>query len=368
MAAPALTLGDLSPEAFVANHWQKKPLLVRQAGPAPDEFDYDTIIDVACDEEVDSRLVIGDGKSVPWNQTVGPLDPDQVPEREDTPWTILIRHAERWQPTLSLLQSALSFIPAWRHQDVMVSYATPGGSVGPHTDQYDVFLFQGPGRRRWIIGETGNHTPEDQGGLNLIEPFNQTASYTVEPGDLLYLPPGVPHWGIAEEPCLTYSIGFRAPTASDLLWALATVVAESEQYEERYGDLDLSTSEGDAAISDTAAQRAARLMQSATTSPALIAHALALWSSQPIADGPELEDPSEPMTWQRVPGSRLIIADDATLYADGEKVLFPPGAKKLADAIAEDRLWSGSMEGWSDDEKALLTDLSDLAVVRGPEG
>lgn len=369
MAGPAaLSLGEITPERFLAEYWQKRPLLIRQAGPDPAAFDKASFLDAACREDADARLVTGDGADEPWRLTHGPLDPDDIPVNEDAPWTVLLRHGEIWRPALTGLQQALSFIPMWRHQDVMVSYASPGGSVGPHLDQYDVFLYQGAGKRRWAIGEPDAGIEMAEGeNLHFIKDFQESSSWVLEPGDMLYLPPGVPHHGVAETGCFTYSIGFRAPGASELLWALANVL-DTKGLGARYADPDLTLTEQGPAIAGSATKRALALLQSTLADPALLAEALALWASDPIADPPDLEDEQAPSPhWRRAPGTRMALAGAETLYVDGEALALEPGAQALAAAIAAARLWEAGSEEFSDGEADLLETLAEMGAAEEPE-
>ncbi|MEO1249356.1 MAG: cupin domain-containing protein [Pseudomonadota bacterium] len=368
--APALSLGSISPEEFLTTYWQKKPLLIRGAGAAPSIIDKDWLLEACFDEDADSRLITGDGAEWPWHLTHAPLEPDDIPGDDgQTPWTILLRHAEVRQPSLTALQEALSFIPAWRHQDVMISYASPGGSVGPHVDRYDVFLFQGPGTRNWAIDENARDRSlewQDHPELHLIKGFQATSNYLCEPGDLLYLPPNVPHWGVARSACLTYSIGFRTPTTSELLLSLATVLSERGN-DVPYGDADLSIDEAGTVISPRATARASHLLQSALNSDDLLNQALALWASDPIGEFEPSESDLSADGWQRVPGSRLALSANGTLFADGEPLSPPPGAASLARDIVDDRQWAGQKDGWSKDEQKLLENLAEIGAVFGPD-
>ncbi len=367
---PTLSLGSISPEEFLATYWQKKPLLIRGAGTPPSGIDKDWLLEACFDEDADSRLITGDGAKSPWHLTHAPLESDDIPADDDqTPWTVLLRHAEVRQPALTALQEALSFIPAWRHQDVMVSYATPGGSVGPHVDRYDVFLYQGQGTRNWAIDEKARDRTlewQDHSDLHLIKDFQATADYRCEPGDLLYLPPNVPHWGVADNACLTYSIGFRTPTTSELFLSLATVLSERGN-DPAYADADLRVDEAGTAISSTATARARELLQSALTSEDLLDQALAMWASDPIGEFEPSGSDLRADVWQRTPGSRFALAADGTLFADGAPIWPRPGAAGLARDIADNRQWSGKTGGWSQDEKELLEHLAEIGAVIEPD-
>ena len=214
-------LGRLSPAAFMRDYWQKKPLLVRQALPGfAGLVDRDALFGVATRSDATSRLVIEHPRRrgpAHWERHDGPfggLDAAMLPP---THWTLLVHGIERLVPGGWELLRHFSFLPAARIDDVMVSYAAPGGSVGPHEDRYDVFLLQGPGRRRWQLSEKGDHALDETAKIKVLKSFNVEREWLLEPGDMLYLPPSVAHYGVAEDACFTYSIGFLAPSHDELM-------------------------------------------------------------------------------------------------------------------------------------------------------
>lgn len=228
---PSTLLGGLTPARFMQKHWQKKPLLVRQALPgfqpllAPRE-----LFALAARDEVESRLVAREGGS--WRLQRGPFARRALPPLQRPDWTLLVQGVDLHLPQAHALLHGFSFLPAARLDDLMVSYATDGGGVGPHFDSYDVFLLQAQGRRRWRIGRQRDFTLQDGVPLKILARFEPEEEYVLEPGDMLYLPPRYAHDGIAEGECQTYSIGFRAPAqaelARELLQRLADEAAEGE--------------------------------------------------------------------------------------------------------------------------------------------
>jgi 50S ribosomal protein L16 3-hydroxylase len=212
-------LGGLSPSSFLKSHWQKRPLLIRQALPGfGGLLDRDELLALATRPDAISRLVIEHPRRRSrWERHDGPfvgLDAGMLPR---THWTVLVHGVESLVPGGWELLRRFSFIPAARIDDLMVSYAADGGSVGPHDDLYDVFLLQGPGRRRWQVSTRSDHIVDPDASIKVLKNFVPDEEWVLEPGDMLYLPPGVAHWGVAEEPCFTYSIGFLAPSHVDLM-------------------------------------------------------------------------------------------------------------------------------------------------------
>lgn len=217
---PLTQLGELSIEEFILKYWQQKPLLIRQGLPGfTSPLSPDELAGLALEDEIESRIVLQEGKT-PWELLHGPFDPQVFESLPASDWTLLIQSIDHWIPELSQLLDRFRFIPNWRLDDVMASYAVKGGSVGPHYDQYDVFLLQGSGERRWQIGQRCDScSPRLQGtDLHILSEFDTNHEWTLQPGDLLYLPPQVAHWGVAlDDDCITYSIGFRAPSKAEIL-------------------------------------------------------------------------------------------------------------------------------------------------------
>ncbi len=218
--APAMTLlGGLSEEQFLREHWQKKPLLVRGAMPGfRDPVDPDELAGLACEDGVESRIVRERGGAHPWEVTYGPHEERVFHALPDRGWTLLVQEVNRWVEDAALLLDRFGFLPSVRVDDVMVSFAAPGGSVGPHLDSYDVFLVQGHGQRRWRWGSRPARDVRFREGLELriLERPRFDRDEVLGPGDMLYLPPGFAHHGVAVTPCLTYSIGFRAPNQGEM--------------------------------------------------------------------------------------------------------------------------------------------------------
>lgn len=208
-------LGGLSPQAFLRRHWQKRPLLVRRALPGfRGAIGKKALFALAGRGEVESRLVERHGNK--WQVTHGPLSQSRLQRAGVRNWTLLVNGVNHYSGPAEKLLRRFSFIPQARLDDVMVSYAAPGGGVGPHVDSYDVFLVQGAGRRLWRLARPRPFPLVPHAPLSLIDDFRAEEEYLLEPGDMLYLPPGWGHDGVALDACFTCSVGFRAPSGAEL--------------------------------------------------------------------------------------------------------------------------------------------------------
>jgi 50S ribosomal protein L16 3-hydroxylase len=210
-------LGGLTAERFMQRHWQRKPLLIRQAIPgfvAP--LDRAALFALAEQDAVESRLVVGASATKGWQLRNGPFARRALPSLKRPDWTLLVQGVDLHSEAVHALLNQFRFVPDARLDDVMVSFATPGGGVGPHVDSYDVFLLQAHGRRRWRIGRQKDKSLQPDVPLKILQNFVAEQEYALEPGDMLYLPPGYAHDGVALDECMTYSIGFRAPARSEL--------------------------------------------------------------------------------------------------------------------------------------------------------
>jgi len=233
VAPTSNVLGATSVERFLARYWQREPLVVRGAFPnLKDPLTPDELAGLACEPEVDSRLVVERGGGKPWQVIRGPQNPKVLRRLGRSHWTLLVESMDRHSRDVAALASAFSFMPRWRMDDVMVSLAPVHGTVDAHIDSYDVFLIQGQGRRRWEVDRQSR--PEYKPGLDLriLKQFRVEDSWVLDPGDMLYVPPGVGHRGVTvpdgAEIALTYSVGFRAPSTADLLSTLLSRALSSD--------------------------------------------------------------------------------------------------------------------------------------------
>jgi 50S ribosomal protein L16 3-hydroxylase len=209
-------LGKTSVDDFLKNYWQKKPLLIKNAIPnfVSPITESDLFI-IAQNEEAVSRLI--EHKQGIWQVKYGPFKKSDLPKKTNIPWTILVQNINHYFPFAESFLNLFKFIPYARLDDLMISYATKKGSVGPHFDSYDVFLFQAQGAREWKISDQKKFTLDKQSSIKIITNFKSKNSWVLKPGDMLYLPPNIGHWGISQsDDCLTYSIGFRAPATFEI--------------------------------------------------------------------------------------------------------------------------------------------------------
>jgi 50S ribosomal protein L16 3-hydroxylase len=233
-----MQLNNFDIDAFLRDYWQKQPLLIRNPwGPWANPLEPDALAGLACEEEVESRLITQGGGAL--RAEDGPFAPERFEKLGAKYWTLLVQAVDHYVPEVAALIEPFRFVPNWRIDDVMVSLAADGGGVGPHFDQYDVFLIQGLGRRRWQIGALCTADTEllPHDDLRLLANFEATDEWLLEPGDILYVPPRIAHNGVAVgDDCMTYSIGFRAPARSELIGHYVDDVLDALADDDRYDD------------------------------------------------------------------------------------------------------------------------------------
>ncbi len=383
MTPSPVSLGAISPHQFLTQIWQRRPLLVRQALPGFDgPLDRDDLAALAGDPAVESRLVRrragrGPDRTDDWTVEDGPFAPSRLARLPKRDWTLLVQSVDAWVPAVAALADRFAFLPTWRREDVMVSHAAPGGGVGPHVDRYDVFLLQGRGRRRWRVGPVGgdNGPERDHPRLKLLADMPVAETHVLDPGDMLYLPPGVAHDGEALESCVTYSIGWRAPSVGALALALAHQAAMSPAGDALYGDPEPPVQDDAGAISPAALAHARRLVLSLLDDPALMADAFAREVTEPkVPDALAVpDDPADAATvrgWlatgavlRRPGGARLATVaapDGVTLYANGERYDCPGRLADLARHLAGNPTPDASVLAARADDDAALALLADL--------
>ena len=248
--------GDISVETFLHDYWQKKPLLIRNAFPGiQSPLTPDELAGLACEDDANSRIVFEQHEQGHWHVQHGPLNEDDFSDLPEKNWTLLVTDVEKHVPAARELIDRFRFIPDWRIDDLMISYAPEGGSVGPHTDAYDVFLIQTHGQRRWMLNQDFDDTCLQGTELRILEHFTAAQDWILNPGDMLYLPPNVAHYGIALNECMTCSVGFRAPSISNLVSEYAENLAANIDQALRYEDPDLLCQQSPAEISPDALKK-----------------------------------------------------------------------------------------------------------------
>ena len=328
-------LGGLTPQQFLDDYWQQKPLLVRGAlsdfscPVTPEELG-----GLALEEEVESRLL---QEHPQWSLRHGPFQEEDLTSLPETHWTLLVQEINKQVPEFALLQGRFDFLPNWRLDDVMVSFAPEHGGVGPHADNYDVFLIQGPGRRRWRISHQpcGDEQLIPDLPLRVLKDFQPEEEWVLEEGDMLYLPPGVVHDGVALEDCITISVGFRAPSKVDLLSQhfAEILAAMSEDEDAFYTDPKrrLQKNPGEIAANDLAAIRAI-LRDLPRRSDAELDHWFGRYTTA-VRPGHYLPEPEEPVTSEGLVAAiercgalwRSEYARFSYIDSAGEPVLFVAG-------------------------------------------
>lgn len=327
--------GDISIEVFLRDYWQKKPLLIRNAFPdfespiTPDE-----LAGLACETDT-ARIVIEKGGKHAWEVRHGAFDDADFTNLPETHWTLLVNDTDQHLAELKAVMEPFRFIPDWRIDDLMISFAVEGGSVGPHVDEYDVFLIQAQGQRRWQITTQPAKPDNFLAGLDLriMRDFEAEQEWVVNPGDMLYLPPNVPHYGVALNECMTYSVGFRAPSQAEMLENLVENLLEDPRLKQRFND---SERECQAHPGELTAGDMERLIDFVVDALPQDTQALQLWLgkylSQPKVDNNDTIEPSclskaeliklinRRATFEKLPGIRFLYFindDEICLFANG---------------------------------------------------
>lgn len=320
-------LGGLTVKQFLAEYWQKKPLLIRQAVPGfQGLLPHADLLALARDEDVESRLVSRKGGK--WQLQHGPQSKKALKVKGE-PWTVLVQGLNLWLDEADRLLRHFAFIPYARLDDLMVSYATDGGGVGPHFDDYDVFLLQGTGQRRWQIANQEDHTLEKNVPLKILKNFQPVHDWTLNPGDMLYLPPNWAHNGIAVgDGCTTYSIGFRSPSYTELGREFLYHLAEAIDLPGLYADPDLKPQTHPARIGPDMTAKVARALAAIRWTRQDIADFLGRYLSEPkptvFFDPPEVPLSSAAFAKQirqhglRLHRKTLMLWTDSALYINGE--------------------------------------------------
>ena len=283
MTPPPMQPAAFDAAQFLREYWQKKPYFIKDPWAAwSNPLEPDELAGLACRSDVESRLVSrSDGR---WKLEHGPLPERRFSQLGQQSWTLLVQAVDHHVPAVAELLNAFRFVPNWRVDDVMVSYAVDGGGVGPHYDQYDVFLIQGLGKRRWQVGSRCDRStpllPDED--ARLLARFEPSAEWLLEPGDILYLPPRIAHDGIAlGDDCMTYSIGFRAPSRGELIAGWAESLLSRSNDDDRFADPGLPAQENPGQIAPEAITRLHEMVTETILDREAFAHWFAAYSTAP---------------------------------------------------------------------------------------
>jgi len=371
---PLPLLDGLSPSRFMSRHWHKVPLLVRQAWPGLlSPVSRSELFALAARQGVESRLVVRRGRQ--WSLRQGPLPRRILPSLSQPNWTLLVQGLDLHADAAHDLLSRFRFVPEARLDDLMLSYASDGGGVGPHIDSYDVFLLQVSGRRRWRYGRCAKPVLRNDVPLKMLSRFEPTESQTLGPGDMLYLPPGWAHEGIAlGADCMTASIGFRAPTESELARVLLERLADAaaDETSPRYRDAGQRATVHPGAVPGALREFAQHSLAHAIGAPGAVDRALGEWLTEP-----------KPQVWfDGSPGASLsvdtgIVLDRRTRMAYDERQVFINGdsfrasgadatrVRRLADARS---LSAPDLRGLSAGARALIAEWLQAGWLHVQEG
>ncbi len=362
----ALTLlGGLTPEQFMKRHWQKKPLLIRQALPNMKPLiERAKLLEMVESEEVESRLIVRKGAH--WTLKKGPMGRKSLPSFKTPDWTVLVQGVDLHNDAIHALLQQFRFVPDARLDDLMISYATDGGGVGPHFDSYDVFLLQAQGQRRWRIGRQKKFELQEGVPLKILKEFKPEAEFVLNPGDMLYLPPGYAHDGVAVGECMTYSVGFRAPRsaelASGLLMGLSEEMAEEcsaaddALYQDPHQVAAIQDASVPKALQEFAAQAVAKALKDPQILNCLLGESLTEPKPNVWFDTPDLDDlPNYAWPTQVQLDRRTKMLFDAKhIFINGESFRAAGQDAKLLRKLANNKILSSAQAAQLSDGAAEL--------------
>ena len=355
-------LGGLSAEEFLAEYWQKKPLLVRQAVPGfTGVVTRDEIFQLARDPDVESRYVTHNNRD--WEVIHGPQKASDLRNKK-RPWTVLVQGLNLFCPDGDALLHRFDFIPQARLDDLMVSYAVDGGGVGPHFDNYDVFLLQGIGQRRWLISDQEDRTLIEDAPLKILQDFQPVHDWVLNPGDMLYLPPQWAHNGIAIGECTTYSIGFRSPSYQELAQQFLGYLQDTIQIDGIYADPDLRRQAHSAEIGGAMVDRITESLNRITWSRDDVRRFLGAYLTEPKAHI-FFESPDDPLEHEdfldacaegiTLDARSLLLFTEGQFFINGESVHVEACDQAILQELA-DHCQLASIAGLSEEGIALLYD------------
>lgn len=338
-------LGGMTAKEFLRDYWQKKPLLIR--GAVPDFgawLDRDSTVALACRDDAEARLIANDKDQ--WEVRHGPFEAKDFKRRKDL-WTVLVQGVNLMLPEGDALLREFDFIPHARLDDLMVSYAVDGAGVGPHFDSYDVFLLQGMGKRHWRISQQKDLRLRDDVPLKILSHFKSEQDWVLEPGDMLYLPPQYAHDGIAVGDCMTWSIGFRAAPAQELMQGFLDYLQERTFLPGRYADPDLKLQKHPAEISKAMIDQVTDILSEIQWNRGVVRDFLGCYLTEPKAhvyfEPPEtLLSQARFVAKARKNGVRLdpktqLLFAGTVFYINGEECEAEPADRETLRALADQR-------------------------------
>lgn len=352
--APTPLLGGLSPAQFMKRYWQKKPLLIRQAIPEiKPPLTRDELFELANDDDVESRLIKHFRRR--WSLDHGPFSPDELPSPTQRQWTLLVQGVDLHDDRARALLERFRFAPDARLDDLMISYATDGGGVGPHFDSYDVFLLQVHGKRRWRIGAQRDLSLQEGLPLKILANFEPEEEWVLEPGDMLYLPPHIAHDGIAEGECMTCSIGFRSPSTNELTsqflyWLAERGIDTSSAKPALYCDPDQPAVTHPAQLPPMLVERVGHVLAKIRWNEADVSSFVGSWLSEPKSNV-VFDTPERPLDEVRFAARAakhglaldrrtILLYDARSYYLNGEQYLLKKAGQWLT-ALADNRCMDG---------------------------
>jgi 50S ribosomal protein L16 3-hydroxylase len=284
MDYPLRLLNDLTPSEFLSDYWQKKPLLIRSAIPNfKGLLTQNELAGLACEDDVQARII--QLKENKWIVRNGPFDEEDFKKLPKQDWTLLVQSVNHHLPDATSLLALFNFIPNARLDDLMVSYAPNGGGVGAHFDSYDVFLLQGSGKRKWKISSQKDLSLIEDAPLRILKNFKTEEEWVLEAGDILYLPPQIAHWGSAVgDNCMTYSIGFRAPKKTELIYEFLSYLQDNIAVEGLYEDADLKLQAHPAEIHQSMLIKVDAILKKISWNKETIVDFLGLYLTEPKAE------------------------------------------------------------------------------------
>ncbi len=372
----SLQLNNFQQDDFLKNIWQKKPLLLKQAFPDfENPLDGNELAGLSLEPSIESRIIqqitAKDG-STDWQVQHGPFTEDIYEKLPEKNWTLLVQAVDHYIDEVEALKQAFRFIPNWRLDDVMISYATQGGNVGPHFDQYDVFLIQASGKRRWKIGQHCDNCTALTANpdVKILQNFQQESEYMLEAGDIMYAPPGCAHWGIADtDDCITISIGFRAPSHEEIIAQLCDDVASQLSDDLRYKDVAINPKQHPAEISQAAFDNVVNIVKQHLMNNEAILHSFGKLMTEPkYVDEQQPFISNNEVLYKRLDTRIAYFKDGNTLtvFANGNGLQTNARHEKFIQSLSDS--YSIDRNTLNDEEQELLEFFMQVGIFEDIDG